>query len=329
MTDGEPRTGPRAAGCADVPGSRYLRYEPPQREAGGMNHWLSNMQCLMREALELGRAAVLPSLGLARRHNFGVAADWRWETYFDMRAGRLVDAGGNVARPLPMAARVPERPATVLRLASGEAVPARGAACEMVVRQVGPLYREHVPQKTLPCVALWLPPSPAVVALARPVVERLTSSGAGYVAVHVRRGERMRARRRWREGTSPEGILRKLGRHGVGPDVSVFVLSDELDPAFWAALRGRCRLFRYTDFPQLAAVVARTAPLSPDNYLLYEAETEVMRHARLRIGTIPGLGRVQADDYLLEADVMGDGELVRRAADVLSYWSRRFGRRGW
>ena len=328
MTDAEAGSGPRPPGSRGVPARRYLRYEPPQREAGGMGHWLSNLQCLMREAVRLGRGAVLPTLGLARVHNFGVAADWRWETYFDMRAGRLLDADGGTARPLPVAAGVPEHPATVLRLASGEAVP-RGIACEMVVRRVGPLYAAHVPQETLPQATLRLPPSAAVLALARPVVERLTSSGGGFVAVHARRGDRMRVRRRWRQGTSPESILCKLRRHGVGPDVRVFVLSDERDPAFWAALRGRCRLVRYTDFPALAAVVDRTAAQPPDNYLLYEAETEVMRHARLRIGTVPGFGRLPADDFLLAPDVLGDGDRRRRAVDFLGYWSRRFARRGW
>ena len=321
--DGPLARPPLTAALATRHEAGYLRYEPAQPEAGGMSHWLSNLQCLVAEALDTGRLAVLPPLGLSRRHNFGVGHDWRWETYFDLRAGRMLDADCDVARPLPLAGRVPAHPATTLSVASGAPIPAAAAACEMVVRRVGPLYREHVPPAARSGAVLWLPPSATVLALARPVVERLSSLAGGYAAVHVRRGDRVRWRRRWRAGTSAEGIRRKLRRHGVAPDDAVFLLSDERDPGFFSALNRSVRLFRYADFPHLAAVVDGVGPQRPDNYLLYEAETEIMRHARLRIGTLAGLGRLAADDWLLDARAFAEGALLRRAGDRLADWRRR------
>ena len=301
----------------DGPG--YLRYLPAQPEAGGMSHWLANLQCLLREALKLGRLAVLPPLGLSRRHNFGIARDWRWETYFDVGGGCLVAADG-AALPLPVVARATGHTAPVLRVASGAPAPGHGPARTTVERRVGPLYGEHVPSAGLAAATLRLPPSSAVLALARPVVARLASPAGGYVAVHVRRGDRMRWRRRWRAGTSPERIRAMLHAQGVAANVPVFFLSDERDPVFWAALRDDCRLYRHTDFAALAALVDRAGRDAPDNYLLYEAEVEIMRHARLRIGTVAGRGRVAADAWLLEPDVLDAP--ARRLGDSVRAWTR-------
>ena len=278
---------------------RYLRYDAAWGARYGLDHATTNLKCLVMEAAALGRLAIVNAPSLSPRHNAGTNIDWRWETYFDLAAGRLVDLQTGAWQPIPIARRPPARFGTTLTLSHRRRAPRRAEPVELIVRRVHPFHPFGVPAsiRTL-TTRLWLPPSAAAAELARPAIERLLCLPQGYVALHVRRTDRIRNDCRWAKATAPERVLAKLREHGVGPDTPVYILSDERDPAFWGALRSCCRMFRYQDFPHLAAVVSPRNGPCPDNYLLFVAEREIMRHARLRIGTTWGPERPPADDWL-------------------------------
>ena len=63
-------------------------------------------------------------------------------------------------------------------------------------------------------------------------------------------------------------------------------MMDEPDPAYRAALAGRYEVVMARDFQELDALVS-AAGGEPDNYLLFEVEKAVARHAGVRIGTLP------------------------------------------
>ncbi len=71
---------------------RYLRYEKAVAAVSGLNHQVTNLACLLRDAHASGRSAIVPPLFLDAKHNFNISRDWRRESFFDFRRSHLVDA---------------------------------------------------------------------------------------------------------------------------------------------------------------------------------------------------------------------------------------------
>ena len=287
-----------------------------------MAHWRSNLTVLCRESVATGRWATLPRLNLDPRHNLGIAKAWRWETYFDLRAGRLVDPDTGAEQPLPLVDHLPQA-ANTLTLDPGEPMPKDAHRWDLIVRRVGALFRRDVPRDARSSrsrARLALPPSAEVVRLARPVIDQLGAHGAGFAAVHVRRGDRLHGWQ-WRRRTSFTHVSRMLRRFGVDAETPVYVLSDERDPRYWAQMQSRCRLRRYWDFQELADLVSTANGLEPDNYLLFEVEKEILRHAGVRIGTYPTFG-IRS---VLDACLVDDG--AKRRSNRVRVAKRRWRRR--
>ena len=261
--------------------ARYLAYEAAPDRAG-INHKLRNLQWLMREAFALGRLGLLPPLELHPRHNFGVQRRWHWEDYVDLGACRLVDAAG-AEHPLPVAVRLPGG----LRARRIAAWAPAGEALRwhrLLVRRMDSTVYGHDLAGGVPAYGFRMRPAARVLELARPVLEALRAQApGGFAAVHVRRGDRLTLPV-VRRATRAQAVRRCLERVGAA-GATAFVLSNERDPAWWAALAAGCELVRSADFPELRALVAA---VRPDNYLLYEVEKEVMRHAAWRVETLPG-----------------------------------------
>ena len=118
--------------------------------------------------------------------------------------------------------------------------------------------------------------------------ELLARSRDSYTAVHVRRTDRLWGPYRWL--TSARRVAAHLSKLGVQDGATVFFLSDEQAPAFWAHLQSHYDVVRYVDFPNLAALVSTAGGQVPDNYLLYEVEKEIMRAAPVRVETFPAKG---------------------------------------
>ena len=272
---------------------RYLLYEHPRPFlGGGLKHWSLNLLWLLLEAYASDRLAVLPPLLMTPKHNFGIAHAWRWDTYFDLDASRVVDLRTGHRRPLPLCREF--APAGLARtdIPYRQPLPRRSEAA-LAVRQVANSYRKFLPNRFVGrgrvarllrmstaggiCFAFAAP----VREMARKVVHALGGPG-GFVAVHVRRGDRLSPRRE--RLTSPAGIHLRLRRLGVPEGATVFFLSDERDPAYWTLLYRHYAVVRYLDFAELRALVSATAP--PDNYLLFAVEREIMRHARLQVETL-------------------------------------------
>ena len=269
-------------GTADRAPARYLRYDPPRRARAGLDHCRRNLCAVVREAFATGRLAVLPALRLHPKHNFGVDRDWNWDTYFDLATARVVDAAGG-AHPLPLCRTLPERALRTLELPAQAAIPRAADDVELVVRETPGGFGRALP-KTVKQAGLVVdvPPSNRVAELAAGVVAKLVRRG-GYVAVHLRRGDRLR--QEFEDVLSPAGVRRRLAALGVHDGERVFFLSDERDPAFWEELGPHYETVRSADFRQLAALVAPAAGRERDNYLLYAVERVVMASAWRRVET--------------------------------------------
>ena len=273
----------QASSARSVPTARYLRYDELRPVAAGIDHQLSNLQCLLAEAHALDRLAILPPLRLEAKHNFGIASDWSWDTYFDLDASRLVAAGGRT-HELPFVRDLPTGTLNTRTVRPRGRLSATEGA-ELVVRQVRhEVFAKEVPLANTP--VFQFRPSAPVLRHARPVIEMLQHRWpAGYAAVRIRRGDRLWGPMRWL--TRPERIRRRLHRLGIHEGDGVFFLSDERDEEFWSELAPHYGMTRYTDFPELVAIVAPDGSRTPDNYLLYEIEKEVMRHATAVVETFP------------------------------------------
>ena len=96
---------------------------------------------------------------------------------------------------------------------------------------------------------------------------------------------------------------------------------------------------RATDWQKLADTVSTASGAGPDNYLLYAVEKEVMRHAALRVETLPGSGwePVQATllsrvDWALstrKAPLHAVVRQVRRLVGERAWAAQRSARRAW
>ena len=277
--------------------AHFLQYETRAPVIAGLLHQASNLRCLLHEAHIRARLAILPPLRLEPKHNFGVRREWRWEHYFDLPASSLTDGDGR-RHPLPIAERPPHG-APALRLRGAERFPERARDCPLVVRRIShPLFRKELPMDEWPAARVELCASERAVALARPVARHLQSLGdGGFVAVHVRRGDRIAAGEYPGQMTAPPYIAQRLRDRGVAEGAVLYIASDEQDPDFWQPLRKTFRLFRYADFPPLARLVSQVGE-APDNYLLYQVEREVLRQGSIRMGTLPTEG--WADSWLID-----------------------------
>lgn len=280
--------------------SRYLRYIGNQVEAG-MEHQLMNLECLLCEAHATGRLAELPALHLASKHNFGVPGDWKWDSYFDLDASRLVDVAGT-DYPLPIARQPPPTAGPALRLAPGQRAPSTAGDYPLIVRRIDHdnCYRV-VPEECRAPLRLRVCHSVRVRELARPVVADLRVRGRGrFVGVHARRGDRLSRYQYPSRLTEPPAIRDHLRKRGV-PDGSVlFLMSDESKPGFWEPLREHYDLVQHADYPTLAALVSADRDRRPDNYLLYAVEKEIRSNAWLRVDTRPDVRNSDAHSALVD-----------------------------
>ena len=265
---------------------RYLRYDEKSPVESGMNHQMLNLLILLAEAHAAGRLVVLPRLRLDPKHNFGLRNDWKWDTYFDFHASRLLDARGT-EHPLPIVTHLPDSDAPPFMLAPGQRTPDTAGDHVLVVRRIEHYnFSYDVPEEARPPVRFRIRRSMRVRELAAPVIRSLLARGKGrFAAVHARRGDRLGQYPR--RLTRPSEIRSHLSEHGVPGKSVVFLLSDEPDPAFWKPLEEHYDLVRYAAYPPLAALVSRAAGHRPDNYLLYEVEKEVAASAWMRVETLP------------------------------------------
>ena len=277
---------------------RYLRYAVRDERPAGLKHRLRNLRWLVADAHTSGRVAELPAPALDPRHNFGVSRSWLWDTYVDLATSVLVDAGG-AERRLPLVRRIPDEPSlSTLRLPPRARLPADADRFGLVVREVTDnLYLREVALGRWPTppalrgvlpprapVTVRLQPSRRVLALARELIVALRGEG-GYAAVHVRRGDRLVGP--VRRATDPGRVCRVLRDRGVPAGTTVFLLTDERDPAYRAALGRHYRIVTARDFPEPAGLVCGEGGREPDNYLLFAVEQAVARAADLYIATLP------------------------------------------
>ena len=295
------------------PGAAFLQYEPCRPFAAGLKHWIGNLHCLLREAWATDRLAILPPLALHPKHNFGVKREWKWESYFDLGRSTLVGAE-EWEQPLPVAPRRVDTSLRTLILQPGEPMPMRARNYTLVIRRIkNPAFRREVPADGWPATDLRLAPAASVLKLARPVIRHLLAlDGGRFVAVHVRRGDRLAQRQYSGRLTKPPHIRKILKERGVTNGTVLFIASDECRQDFWDPLKKYYQVVRYVDFPALKAMVTPSGQSPPgqqlpDNYLLYQVEREIMRSAALWIETIPGL------------ESGASGSLIREEDQVMNY----------
>ena len=269
----------------------------------GFNHMLSNLECILREAHASGRLALLPALNLAPHHNFGIDRDWRWDAYIDLAESQLLGSAGK-GLPLPLVRSLPKRELPALTLKPGEPMPARAADFPLVVRRIrSTVFRKDVPFTDAAPVGFAIQPSRRVLDLAAPVVADLLSRGDGsFVAIHIRRGDRLAAYPP--RLTMPDAVGRHLREQGIADDSVVYALSDEHDADYWRRMaRLPWKVVRHADYPALSDLLCRDDRRVPDNYLLYAVEKRIMAAATIRIETLGRGKEGNADSALVDRKI--------------------------
>lgn len=128
-------------------------------------------------------------------------------------------------------------------------------------------------------VSVSLPRAPDIRETARRVRAVL---GDKYYAVHIRRGDCAVKFPAIDKATTSEAIVARLGR--LLPDgVVIYLMSDERQPHYFDLLKRYYKVYRYSDFPELAAYING---VPPDNHKLFMIESELRDGAHGIVETI-------------------------------------------
>lgn len=119
--------------------------------------------------------------------------------------------------------------------------------------------------------------------LAQQTVDAL-GGAKSYYALHVRRGDRAISSPEVDRATRAEAIVKRL-RAWVPEGAILYVLSDEMDEAYFSPLKKHWRLMRYWDFPPLEKLVNQPNPLLVDNHGLFFVEGLIYWQAKIKIAT--------------------------------------------
>lgn len=295
-------------------GQKYLFHVPKEDHLVGLSHNLANLYALFVEASFLGRVPVVPTnVRLNGKHNDGREVLAPWSTYLDLDSLRA------------QAAFISDDELGAMAIASRREVDEshrpqdlRAEGAQLIVRkhtrfpnyyklpallQEGPALQRKLESSVLP--------NQRIVGIADAVRAQLQ---APYAALHVRRGDKLT----WKQypgldkATRPRAIIRRCARW-MKPGSTIYLMSDEWQPDFFAPLARAFTLRTYRDFPTLTALRAS------DNYMLYEVERWVFRHASIRIGTFKDEPQTGAAHSLVDYDVEGTTTLSRKVYKRLQW----------
>lgn len=273
--------------------TKYLTYLYPNddQHRAGLMHNLANLIDFMREAISLSRIPVIPVPCFDWNHNFGVQIDCEWSKYFCLEETKVYSPDNILIEP--------ECPTQSFRyILNSEFNKLKFPDFE--VARIAPFKNgadSDVCEKTVLIreltsdTALWgqisgsnatnydvrLNFSDQVVNLARLVTNQITP----YIALHVRRGDRLRLNRRYDKHTKPDYITRFLFQN-FNEVPNVFLMSDERKSDFFDSLKKNINMFTYKDFADLSTLIQGAAP---DNFMLFCVEKKIYYDAFKRIGT--------------------------------------------
>ena len=273
--------------------TKYLTYLYPNddQHRAGLMHNLANLIDFIREAISLSRIPVIPVPCFDWNHNFGVQIDCEWSKYFCLEETKVYSPANILIEPECQTQSfryILNSDFKNLNFPVSEVAridPFKNGADSDVCKKTV-LVRELTSD-----IALWgqisgsnatkydvrLNYSDQVVNLARLVTNQITP----YIALHVRRGDRLRLNRRYNKHTKPAYIARFLLQnfHQVP---NVFLMSDERKPDFFDSLKRNITVFTYKDFADLSTLIQG---LAPDNFMLFCVEKKIYYDAYKRIGT--------------------------------------------
>ena len=288
------------------PKARYLKYENIKdnfEAVPGLQHQVCNLITLFEEALYLNRIPIVPPLIIPAHHNRGTCRFSYFEKYFSfakiaektelmaderfqnfsVRSTQQVDHD----RLTETLAALPEQ-LVIRRFPDWNWFEVELCLPQPFGRRDGTSLRWENTQ-TWPL----LEPSIRVRQIASEVMEKLQT----YCALHVRRGDKSQNPNLWPEiqnATTPNVILNRI-KSWIPPGENLYILSDERDPDYFGPLRAHYRVFQYFDFPQLFDLEEEE-----DNFMLFCVENELLRHARIGVGTYKNKGLVPMERALIE-----------------------------
>lgn len=277
---------------------------PAPGYAPGLQHQICNLLTLIEEAKHLGRVAVLPQVVIPPYHNHGYACYSYWEKYFSLDSLRSeVDwVSHEVALSMDLGAgRSVGLDATTLSLSQTE---------ESLIERVFDDWNWFDVEFKLPSPLgprdgtslRWLNTCGWKHLKASPYVTRTADLVSGelgdYYALHVRRGDKAADPVTWPEitkGTSIPAIRERLSRW-VPETSRLYILSDEQDPHYFDPLKEVYQVSMLSDFPELRDLIER----GRDNFLAFMVETEIMRRAKLAMGTYRNKGLIPSEYALID-----------------------------
>ena len=313
----------RVAGLPDE--HRFLAYK--NAPCNGLNHQIANLREFLADAATTHRIAIIEPPCLIAKHNKqrsksgklrGVKLAWNWDDYVDLSNATAVDASGAHVPIHYVHARDFSADVAHSKLVTtwrDSATPMSAAKkYDIILRDMaavpGGIFRHRRSRESVEEMEVTIPPARSAILMAQSMKRAI--GPRKIVAVHVRRGDRLRQRwyrrggHRCPEGSSLDGdtslasiertvraVLERTPGGDTHEHAALFLMTDERAPHYFDELHERFDVFTAASLE--AKVPGLGSLVSSDNYMLYTVEKQFYNeHSDHKIATFAQKGDADA-----------------------------------
>lgn len=294
---------------------RYLVHIPKKNHLTGILHQRNNLFALLMEAKFLNRIAIIPPLLLNGKHNNGKNIETSWDKYIDIKNIQSFhhsilqdefDDFNNLPSNLIDENTQPhhiinEKISLIIR--EHKRYPNYYILINMIGRedwylQLIDLFR----------------PSEKIIEYANLAIKSMDN----YNCIHVRRGDKLN----WKQcpglekATQPKKLKSFLLKN-IPKGEKLYIMSNESKVGYFDLLKNYYTVFTYNLFPEYILLEKN------DNYFLFMVETEIMKHAKIKIKTFEEVGYISLLNYGPNGKDLLINKIRRRARKLLKGLSKK------
>jgi len=263
---------------------RYLIYNYPNNDSPefGFMHNLSNFKNLLLEAYYLKRIAILPNPSFDPKHNNNYIVSHCWEKYIDFDSIKIQCNKTLNSEPIKCICR---------HKFDLESVNLKETHRVNNFENADDCSKKYLIRDISSDLSFWgvselnlekkyrviLNFSKDVIKMTNLVLEDFQD----YIAIHVRRGDRMMLNPKIKKFTNPKYISSCL-LEKYPNNTKYYLMSDEKESGYFDFIKENFDVKTYKDFPFLKDIVQG---LKPDNFMLFSIEKLIYYNAKERIGT--------------------------------------------
>jgi len=272
--------------------NRYLIYNisKPQLRVGLM-HNISNLNSMLIDAFVMNRTAVLPYPSFDSRHNFNHDISKSWKYYIDLDSIKIKVKKSDGYSEEKIKCICSDDFSNQLDPTQNVHIAknfddASSTSSKYLIRNVdGSIDFWGAPDQNIDGkYTILFDFSQEITRLTNRVREELND----YVAIHVRRGDRLKLNRKIDKFTKSDYIVKFLTEN-YPKKTKFYLMTDEKDETFIANIKKELDVATYKDFNCLTSIIDCE---KPDNFFLFGVEKIIYYSAKCSVGTFTDADRV-------------------------------------